>query len=442
MKKRLWVTLLAGILVFGLTACEKEGISEMEEDGKDEKITNIEEAYETEIPVYATEGLTRPIFAEGDGGYQVYIQNTNREEFDTYAAQLEEEGFQLYVKKEMSAGTAENDKNVFYTYTGKGIHIYLSWNPGPGISRIIMTPEEPLPSLEKPKLAAEDNVTPSVTQMQLENEGMMYVTQLADGSFIVIDGGVYGLEDTWTLHDYLTEKTPVGKTPTIACWMYTHPDPDHIQLATEFLARYAEEIVIDSFAYNFPSEEFTTTGSQDDTTIINAFKVLIKNMTQYYPEATRYQIHAGQTYYFKGMELEILQTSEELCPNTASVWNDVSASWRMRFDNGQTALFLGDSMQVLCQQLKDVYGDYMKSDMLQLAHHGLIGGDLELYQLIDPDICFWSTTEEKFNGTFAGYKYKYCLGEGGCDYNGYLRDTSIKERTHYHNGMMGTVLIQ
>lgn len=78
MKKRLWVTLLAGILVFGLAACEREGTSEMEEVRKEEKITNIEEAYETEIPVYVTEGLTRPIFAEGDGGYQVCIQNTNR----------------------------------------------------------------------------------------------------------------------------------------------------------------------------------------------------------------------------------------------------------------------------------------------------------------------------------------------------------------------------
>ena len=34
------------------------------------------------------------------------------------------------------------------------------------------------------------------------------------------------------------------------------------------------------------------------------------------------------------------------------------------------------------------------------------------------------------------------MGEGGCDYNGYLRDASIKERTHYHNGMMGIVEIK
>ena len=438
MKKRILMTLFVGTIMLGLTACGQKGGNKVQE----KKITNITTAYEKDIPAYESKGLIRPLSEEGEGSYQVCVQKTTKEEFEAYATLLEESGFVVYSKKEISAGSARDDKNVFYTFKGKGIHIYLSWNPGLAVSRIIMTPEEPLPALNKPKLEATDTIMPSVTQMQLEVEGMMYVVQLADGSFIVIDGGVYGLADTWRLHDYIIEKTPEGKTPTIACWMYTHPDPDHIGLATEFPAKYSEEIVIESFAYNFTSEKFETTGKQDDTTLINAFKLLVKNITEYYPDATRYQIHAGQSYYFKGLEVEILQTSEELYPNVASVWNDVSASWRMKFDNGQTVLFLGDSMQVLCQQLEDTYGDYMKSDMLQLAHHGLIGGDLELYQLIDPDICFWSTTEEKFNGTYSGYKYKYCLGEGGCDYNGYLRDASIKKRTHYHNGMMGTVEIR
>lgn len=439
MKKRIFTSLLIGTMMLGLVACGKEGsTSEVEE----KKITNIEEAYETEVPAYITSGLIRPIFDEGDGSYQMCIQNTNREEFDAYASLLEKEGFSVHTKKEISAGSAASDKNVFYTYKGKGIHILLSWYPNIGISRIIMTPEELLPSQEKPELKAEDTVTPSVTQMQLDGMGMMYVTQLADGKFIVIDGGVYGLDDMWRLHDYLIEKTPEGKKPTIACWMYTHPDPDHIGLATEFPAKYSEEIALESVAYNFTSEKFTTTGNQDDNTLITAFKVLIKNVKEYYPDAEHYILHAGQSYYFKGLEIEILQTSEELYPNTANVWNDVSASWRMKFDNGQTVMFLGDSMQVLCKQLAKVYGDYLKSDMLQLAHHGLIGGDLELYKYIDPDICFWSTTEERFNGTYTGYDHKYCLGEGGCDYNGYLRDASIKARTHYHNGMMGIVEIK
>ena len=296
MKKRLFISLLIGTMLLGLVACGKEGSNEEVEE---KKITNIEEAYETEIPAYITSGLIRPISDEGEGSYQMCIQNTTREEFDTYASLLEKEGFSVYTKKEISAGSTASDKNVFYTYKGKGIHIHLSWYPNLGISRIIMTPEEALPSLEKPELEAEDTVTPSVVQMKLDGVGMLYVTQLADGKFIVIDGGVYGLDDMWRLHDYLIEKTPEGKKPTIACWMYTHPDPDHIQLATEFPAKYAEEIALESVAYNFTSETFSTAGNQNDSTLISAFKVLIKNIKEYYPDAVHYILHAGQSYYFK-----------------------------------------------------------------------------------------------------------------------------------------------
>ena len=68
---------------------------------------------------------------------------------------------------------------------------------------------------------------------------------------------------------------------------------------------------------------------------------------------------------------------------------------------------------------------------MQVAHHGLVGGDKELYQLVDPKICFWPTTEERFLGLKPNQRYQWCLGEGGCDYNAYLRDKTIRDRTHY-----------
>ena len=80
------------------------------------------------------------------------------------------------------------------------------------------------------------------------------------------------------------------------------------------------------------------------------------------------------------------------------------------------------------------YGDYLKSDVLQVTHHGLIGGDKELYELINPEICFWPINEERFLGLTPNQRYQWCLGEGGCDYNKYLRDENIRIREHYHFG--------
>lgn len=398
----------------------------------------MEAAYGTEIPQYDTTG-TSTTHSLGKGGYEICIQESSRKELVAYVESLEEAGFLLYSTKSISAGSEKSENNLFYTYVGKNVNLYLSWNPGLRIARVIMTPKEILPSKNIPQVSAEDNVTASVTQMQLDGVGMLYVVQLVDGSFIVIDGGTNAYDsDKERLYNYLCENT-TDTIPVITCWMLTHPDPDHIGLAEKFLYNYAGLVKIKAFAYNFADKLFTTNGTQDDAAIIESITRLESNMETYYPHALQYSIHAGQSYYYKGVEIEILQTEEELFPNVGATWNDTSATWQMKFYTGQTAMFLGDSTHVLSQQLEDTYGDYVKCDILQLAHHGLIGGDLELYQYIDPDVCFWSTTEERFNGTYSEYDYQYCLGEGGCTYNAYLRDETIKKRIHYNNGHMGGV---
>ena len=436
--KRIVLLVLASLFCFSGCGKREKGT---EKDGQKKKITDLAKAYENEVPAYQTTGEVLPLFPEGNGSYQICVQKTNKKEFETYAKALEESGFSVYSRKSVSAGSDNSDKNEFITYTGRGIHVLISWNPGLEISRIIITPEEVLPSLERPKLEETDTITPTVTQMQLEVPGMMYVIQLADGKFIVIDGGEYGLEDTWRLHDYLIEHTPQGQKTTIASWIFTHEHPDHIELVKNFIPRYKEEIDLESVSYRFPSEQFKTSEKENDTAAVNSYKELIFIVETNYPDAIHYQLHAGQSHYYKGMEMEILHTTEEFYPNAPSNWNDTSLAFRMIFDSGKTAIFLGDSPTLFCQILVDTYGDYVKSDVFQLTHHGLIGGNLELYQNIDPDICLWSSSEAKFNGTYPRYKYKYCLGEGGCDYNAYLRDDSIKKREHYHNGSTSTIMM-
>ena len=99
-------------------------------------------------------------------------------------------------------------------------------------------------------------------------------------------------------------------------------------------------------------------------------------------------------------------------------------------------MMLGDCEKTLCQQMADTFGDYLKSDMLQLAHHGANGACLDLYQRIDPDICFWACPKSKFASDERHLGIK-----AGFEFNFYLRDTSIKTREHYHNSETTVITI-
>lgn len=278
-------------------------------------------------------------------------------------------------------------------------------------------------------------IQPKLTQ------GMSYVIQLRDGSFILMDGGVYDEDDMQYLYELLVKKTPADQRPVIAAWMFTHPHHDHIELPAYFVKQYAAKVEIRSFLYQFPDCEKLGALYRGEERVAEDVRLLEESMASCYPEAAVHTIHTGQKYVFPGAKIEILFTYEDADPQKLKSYNDTSAAWRVTFDNGTTFLVLGDCMGSTCRKLADQYGESMKSDILQLTHHGLLGGDKGLYQLIDPQICFWATPKERFHGNWPNEKFHYCLGEGPCDYNAWIRDPNIREREHYHHSVTTELVI-
>lgn len=394
----------------------------------------------TSVPVYDTQkGKELPLYSV-DGGYEVCIQNTNKDEFLAYAEKLVNCGFTKYSENAISAGKSVAESNLSYVYTAEDIYVFMNWNVSQKTARVVYTEPTELPELTKPVLTSDDTAKTSVAQIGIAGLGMSYAIQLKDYSFIVIDGGTNADSNVKMLYDYMVEKTPSGKKPTIACWIFTHPDPDHIGAPTSFLNKYMEEVELKSVACNFPDCTVQDTSQNDDT--IGASIFTLENIVNRFYDAKIYTIHTGQKFYFKGVEMEILMTEEDVYPMKVESYNYTSAMMRFTFDNGKTFMVLGDGTEKVCKQLSDTYKDYTKSDILQLAHHGLIGGNEQLYRYIDPEICFWSTSKERFEGKYDTNKdgtvnakdVQHCLGQGGCGYNAYIRNDSIRKRTHYHGG--------
>ncbi len=399
---------------------------------------------------------------------QFCFHASTEEECRTYAADLAAAGFVQQCMREIPAGSeATYFTNLFYTFLKDELQVFLFWNAAMHIQRITVMPagaipmsksllqsskaaveasqKEELDAADLPDVLAVENkacrqytIKPSITQMTSEACGLSMIAQTSDGAFVMIDGGNYCPADCKRLYDFMQEKTPADRKPKVALWLFTHMHRDHMDLAAHFMQEYGEIVEVAAFAYQFQDCK-TITVMENYEVSLSYRKALEESMHRFYPDAIHYTLHTGQVYYFHGMELEILWTGDDMYPCVLVDFNEASVACRMKFDSGRTVMILGDCSHEPCRNIATTYGDYLKSDVLQVAHHGLIGGDKRLYQLIDPEACFWATYESRFLGKLAGQQYQWCIGEGGLDYNSWIRDPKVRERAHYHNSVTTTI---
>ena len=99
-------------------------------------------------------------------------------------------------------------------------------------------------------------------------------------------------------------------------------------------------------------------------------------------------------------------------------------------------LVLGDCEQTVCEYLAKLYEDSIKSDILQVTHHGLNGGSISLYSYVKPEICFWAIDKNRYETS------PWCLGQNGCDFNIWIRNDKIKDRDHYHASETTTLKVK
>lgn len=380
-----------------------------------------------------------PCGSIGKSDWRLRIQNTTKEEFQEYAELLEKSGYSMRVTKEISAGRETScGNNLFYTYQNEEQIVFMFWNAYFHTVFITVEPICAIPPIEMYPLTDMAQKS-TLTQMQIKY-GMSYVVRLCDGEFIIVDGGTKNSEDMIRLYAFLKENSPY-EIPRVALWIFTHSHEDHIGLATDFLLVYKGLVKIKAFSYQFPNCDKIQVAMENVAVMKRDIEELEKNIASTYPNAIVYPMHTGQSYFFPGLEIEILYSLDDTYSYPYLSFNDTSVAFRMKFNGGKSILFLGDCMQEACMRIAHTYGDYLNSDIMQLTHHGLIGGDKGLYQLVNPEICLWSITEERFSGRTENQRYQWCLGEGGCDYNAYLRDKTIRERKHYTLSCTTTVYV-
>lgn len=248
---------------------------------------------------------------------------------------------------------------------------------------------------------------------------MSYIITTPNKKVIVIDGGREN--DV----EYLREKL-MALGGVVDMWHITHAHRDHMDAFTHIMNE-PNGIEVKSVYWDFPPEDW----------IREIYPGGIESLALFYytigaNKDISTEVKKGMSFLLDGLKLEVLFDSRHYLETNNL--NDTSLVYRVVFPNKVVALFLGDLAGIGGEHLADEYGDKLKSDIVQMAHHGQKGVSRRVYELIRPKVCLWPTPKwlwendsgEGYNsGSWLTLETRSWMDELGAQIHGVMKDGEI-----------------
>ena len=210
---------------------------------------------------------------------------------------------------------------------------------------------------------------------------MAYVIQTSDNKIIVIDGGEANTDAyNDTRDDFLNlVRTLTGEQkPTIDAWFITHCHRDHIGVFNELLKGNQPQCTVKNVYYNFPSRDWML--QQNVLGTYENFMEALKNCDN------QVVVQLGDVIRVGNVSVEVMLVPDPSI--TSNGVNESSVVFRAAIGK-QTVLFLGDLGTASGNRLYREHRNALKSDVVQMAHHGSYGVTDVIYRYIDPKVCLW-----------------------------------------------------
>jgi hypothetical protein len=173
---------------------------------------------------------------------------------------------------------------------------------------------------------------------------------------------------------------PKGEKPVVEGWFVSHNHIDHIGLFKEMVSKpgYLERILIDGIYLDVVSSNVATEAGDNAMAdlIMSARNVAKKVKTSTGEETPVYRPHAGQSYYFNDIRIDVLQTmiqvpSENYYHGWTGNYNEKSV-WLMCHIDGQKFMHAGDADFGAMKTVMSTYdSEYFKMDIMAVQHHGI-----------------------------------------------------------------------
>ena len=383
------------------SSAKKYGVS------SDLKISTDLCAISENIPLFSTEKTAssptdKGLYSSGGGNYQRTFLNVFAADVKNYNNKLIEAGYLLKQSNTINS-------NSFYTFVKGDTLVHINWFAKIKQYSIIYGPKTYVPASE-PITDYKKLVTPSMSQIALYHTGQSNVIQLEDGSFIVIDGGRSKSDGQTANHDaeilmsFLNDRKPASHAKPKVVWFYTHVHSDHINFSRDnFFPTYKDKIDLQLVCLNLPDfnelENHISSAGWKETNAPSAYvasvDMLYKSIETNFPGTTVYTFHTGDKLYFAGCEVEILVNPEDYYLKGFSWINDTSVAFKVKIQ-GKSLMIFGDCTAPVNDQMVALYGNYLKSDIIQVTHHGVGGATLSSVKPVNADICFWAVKEDTY----------------------------------------------
>lgn len=320
----------------------------------------------------------------GQGSKMYIANNATLANFTNFCNSLKTAGYTAY---------ATNDTlhtNRFATYVTKEQIVSVMFFEPKKVMKVVIDPRSTfgLPGTKADNVYAKPTKATEFVQLGLKQisgageNGMGYLVKLSNGKFVVVDGGFAydsggGGNSAKFILDTMKKMQGNSNKPVIAAYIVTHIHTDHAGGFMGFANNYANQVTIEKFIYNQPSD-----AQMNAVSNMGGRKSWLPDAINKLKSAgslkSVIKAHPGMQIYLAELTITIMGTIDVIeDSNHTKMKNGNDSSVVSMFEiNGGKVLLSGDCEPQEGEIIRDIYGGIgnknspLKADFIQVAHHG------------------------------------------------------------------------
>ena len=340
------------------------------------------------LPQYV--GGKSTVMDAADGIDLLLVEETTKGEYESFCDSLKADGYTVYVTRILNG-------NIYTTFTKEETFVHTHYAPSNATVKVTMGDACDLP------VRKEDAIIKNVCQPKLtfvaqradkpEHEphtdiGLSVVFTLSDGRLIVLDGGMPNEKNHLGLLNAMREASPDKDNIVIAGWYLSHAHIDHHGAAWQFILQHLDKVKIEAFVLNYAADTHYENLTEDSWKKADDAQLFRGALEKISPDTKVIKAHSGQVYYYGEEAVEIVYSVEDYYPEPLNYNNSSSLVLRLHA-KGNTVMLLADTTHTSGARMMELHRDALKSDMVQIAHHGMWASYSQLYRYINAPVLLW-----------------------------------------------------